>query len=138
MSIDNNRFFHKEFFTALDQFILETFGEQPISLVDAGCGDCSPIKPVLESRNIQEYVGIDVAADVLYMAAANLAGLDFSKKWIPSTMDTAIYKIRNGVDIILSSHALHHLSREDKRAFMRECQYKLNSPGYLFPLCQRQ
>lgn len=131
LSIDNNRFFHKEFFAALDQFIEETMGERPITLVDAGCGDCSPIKPVLESRNIKEYVGIDIAADVLHLAATNLAGLNFSKQWMVSTMDTAIYRIKNGVDIILTSHALHHLSREDKVNFIRECQNKLNTPGYL-------
>ena len=48
---------HRAFFKRLQTEIVERF-ERPVAILDLGCGDLTPILPMLASVPLRQYVGI--------------------------------------------------------------------------------
>ena len=130
-TVQKNTLYHREMFMALNQFLVENMGDSVFTLVDVGCGDSSNIEPILLGKAIKKYIGIDAAADVLKMAASNLAHLDCEKEFFAEDMTTAIKRVSEPVDIIFTSYAVHHLSKQDKLDFIANCKDKLKPNGFL-------
>ena len=90
-------------------------------MVDVGCGDSSTIIPALIDKPLDLYIGIDAAPDVLKLAAANVGKLGCEKEFICDNMINAIPNLRESVDIIFTSYAVHHLSHTEKVSFCIAC-----------------
>lgn len=129
-TVTSNTLYHHEMMSTLDSFIHNNIGSKPFSMVDAGCGDCSMLAPVIRKTTINHYIGIDGAKDVLQLAAQQLADMNCDKQFICDNMQNAIANIPANIDIIFTSYAVHHLSHEQKYEFIQHCQNKLNSNGY--------
>ncbi|MGC1182065.1 class I SAM-dependent methyltransferase [Legionella sp.] len=128
--VAQNKLCHNEMFALLNQFLHQHVKGRPISFVDVGCGDGSIIKPVLQDNLIKNYIGIDIAEEVIKMAPPNLAQLDCEKQFILESMITAIKHLPSSVDIIFSSYTVHHLSYQEKFNFIQDCKNKLASGGF--------
>lgn len=128
--ISNNTLYHREMMTALDDFLNNHFGAQSFSFVDVGCGDSSTILSVLKDKDLAEYVGIDAAEHVLTFAEKNLEIIHCKKEFIAKNMQEAIRELTSTYDVIFSSYAVHHLSQQEKEAFIAACHDKLNENGY--------
>ena len=129
-SVNKNMLYHLEMYTALNSLLTEYIKSSAITFVDVGCGDCSNIEPVLQGKLIKQYIGIDVAEDVLKMARIQLNNLQCEKKFIVKDMTSAIQELHTPVDIIFSSYAVHHLSLEEKFDFINACKSKLVPGGF--------
>lgn len=129
-TVQSNTLYHREMMSTLDSFINNNIGNKPFSMVDAGCGDCSMLAPVIRDKMLNRYIGIDGAQDVLQLAAQALVDLNCEKQFICDNMQNAIATIPANNDIIFTSYAVHHLSHEQKSEFIQHCHHKLNSGGY--------
>lgn len=130
-TVQSNTLYHREMFSALEQFLSVNIGTRTFTFVDVGCGDSSTVSPILANQSITKYIGIDAAEDVLKMASHSLAYLECEKELIADNMTTAISRLISPVDIIFTSYAVHHLSLLDKFNFIESCKQKLNHNGFL-------
>lgn len=130
-AVTGNTLYHREMSATLRAFIKEKFGSTPIVFVDAGCGDCSTVVPVLSEIVLTQFIGIDGAPDVLRLAEENCGPLNCNKSFICASMLDAISDLPSAADIIYTSYAAHHLTYEEKIRFIQACQDKLNTNGCL-------
>jgi cyclopropane fatty-acyl-phospholipid synthase-like methyltransferase len=130
-TIKNNTLCHREMAAALNTFLIDNMAARNFTLVDVGCGDGSTIIPVLIGKSLTKYIGIDGAAEVLKLAENNFSVINSEKEFICDNMVNAIAKLPAPVDVIFTSYAVHHLSRQHKIDFIQTCQNKLGTNGYL-------
>lgn len=129
-TLAGNSLYHKEMGEALNQFI-DTHVKPSFSLVDVGCGDSSTIAPILRHKKIKHYVGIDAAPNVLKLAEKQMAVVSCEQQFICDDMSAAILKLNSKADIIFTSYAVHHLSKERKIQSIHDCKNQLNDAGVL-------
>ena len=65
---------HHAFFNRLQTEIVERF-ERPVAILDLGCGDLTPILPILATVPLRQYVGIDESDAALALASRRLQAL---------------------------------------------------------------
>ena len=106
--------------------------EQP-RLVDLGCGDLGQLAPLLRRLPLGSYLGIDLSAQVLPLAAAALGPVSYPCRW--RELDLLSWaeedKPRQPLDILHSAFAIHHLSDGEKARFLQLCRRRI-APGGLF------
>ncbi len=100
---------HRAFFNRLKAEILARF-KRPVAILDLGCGDLSPILPMLENVPVQRYVGIDESGVALALAARRLEQLSVPRRLVKGDLLEAMADIGESFDVVLASFSLHHLS----------------------------
>lgn len=124
---------HRAFFSRLQEEILSRFSH-PIALLDLGCGDLTPVLPLLENAPIKRYVGIDESTVALDIASGRLDDFQLSRQLIAGDLTQRLPAIHENFDVILASFSLHHLADPaDKLRTLEAVQQHLN-PGGLFAL----
>lgn len=124
---------HQALFARLQEEILRRFS-QPISLLDLGCGDLTPVLPLLDKIPLERYVGVDESVAALDIAARRLDEFPVSKQLITGDLSQVLPAIEEKFDVILASFSLHHLTDPvDKQHILEAAQRHLN-PGGLFAL----
>lgn len=123
-AVDENYMGHREVYARLNRFLKENHPE-PFSLLDCGCGDSSYMVKGLAGTAIAHYTGVDISENALNLARQNLEGLGFSLELISGDYAELITTLPIEPDIIWIGLSLHHLSRENKGAFLRECRKHL-------------
>jgi SAM-dependent methyltransferase len=66
----------------------------------------------------------------LKLAEVNMAAVKCQREFICGNMEDAVSALPSDIDIIFSSYAVHHLSRQKKAEFILNCQRKLRHGGY--------
>ena len=127
--LDHDYMYHVAFFSHLKQEIQLRFNE-PVAILDLGCGDGSPIRPLLEDLDVSRYCGIDQSETALSKAQANLASLDTSCRLVPGDLLETLRTLSGSFDVIVASFSLHHLkTAEAKKQVLGECRRVLKPTG---------
>ena len=121
---------HHAFFNRLQAEIMERF-ERPVAILDLGCGDLSPILPMLGNVPLSKYVGIDESDAALALASKRLQALHLPGRLIKGDLLTSLGEMEDCFDIILASFSLHHFSNPvDKRRSLEAARRKLAPQGF--------
>jgi SAM-dependent methyltransferase len=127
--LEHDYMYHVAFFNHLKTEIQRCFHE-PVAILDLGCGDVSPIRPILEELDVSLYCGVDQSETALSKAEANLASLDIPSRVYPGDLLDTLRTLTGRFDVIVASFSLHHLqSTEAKKRVLEECHRVLNPAG---------
>ena len=122
---------HRAFVGRLQEEIQARF-KRPIAMLDLGCGDVSPILPLLARLPVSRYVGVDESEAALALAAHHLDTLHCPHQLIKGDLLAALRNIDQTFDLILASFSLHHLGNvADKQATLEVAASRLNPDGFL-------
>jgi SAM-dependent methyltransferase len=120
---------HRAFFARLQAEILDRF-QRPIAILDLGCGDLTPVLPLLGAVPVQRYVGVDESGAALAIAAERLARLDVPGRLIRDDLRTALDGLTESFDVALASFSLHHLADSgDKLLTLQRARRLLTGDG---------
>jgi ubiquinone/menaquinone biosynthesis C-methylase UbiE len=129
--LDNDYMYHRSLFSRLKNEIQEGFSE-PVAILDLGCGDASPIRPMLEALDVRLYCGVDQSETALSMAETNLAPLDMETCLYPGDLVDILQKLTGSFDVVVASFAFHHLeTRALKQQVLSECRRVLHPQGMM-------
>jgi SAM-dependent methyltransferase len=121
--------YHLAFFNRLKHEIQKRFSG-PIAILDLGCGDVSPIRPMLEDLDVSLYCGVDQSETALSKAETNLASLDIPSRLYPGDLMDTLRTLTGRFDVIVASFSLHHLeTAEAKEQVLEECRRVLAAAG---------
>ena len=129
--LTNNYMHHREIYQTVTALLAEHWATLPFKLLDLGCGDASFLAPALHGRNIQHYVGFDLSDPALVLAAENMLPLGCKTELINIDFMEGLAQTKERFDIVFTSYALHHLSREEKAEFFRLAHSVLTEHGLL-------
>lgn len=122
--IEMNYMMHREMF----DFLLETFknkSDQPVSILDVGCGDAAIIARALKGMQVEAYYGIDLSSQALACAADNLEHIECEKKLIEADFAEAVKQIDRTFDFVIAGFSLHHLQENEKDIFFQSAAKRL-------------
>ena len=122
---------HRAFFKRLQTEIVERF-ERPVAILDLGCGDLTPILPMLANLSLRQYVGIDESDAALALASRRLQALRVPSRLIKGDLLASLAEMEDSFDIILASFSLHHLADPaDKQRTLETARQHLNPEGFI-------
>jgi SAM-dependent methyltransferase len=120
---------HAMFFGRLQQGVSQKF-HRPISVLDLGCGDLTPILPLLQSIPLQRYVGIDESKGALAIAAERLAERKLPGELIHGDLRDTLQTLQEKFDLVVASFSLHHLADpDDKLHTLKAIEQHLTGEG---------
>lgn len=120
---------HKAFFGQLQQQVQQQY-QRPISVLDLGCGDMTPILSLLQSVALKRYVGIDESAGALAIAQQRLTELHLPGELIEGDILASLQALQENFDLVVASFSLHHLSNtQDKLSVLRAIKRHLSDGG---------
>jgi SAM-dependent methyltransferase len=127
--LDHDYMYHVAFFRRLNLEIQKRF-TGPIAVLDLGCGNVSPILPMLGDLEVSLYCGVDQSETALSKAEANLASLDIPSRLYPGDLLDTLQTLTGCFDVIVASFSLHHVqTTEAKKQVLEECRRVLNPAG---------
>jgi ubiquinone/menaquinone biosynthesis C-methylase UbiE len=122
---------HRVCFDRLAREITTRF-DRPVTILDLGCGDLTPIRTLLAKVPVAHYVGIDESEVALSIARARLEEDAVPGQLVQNDMRDALATLDHSFDIIIASFSLHHLANPDeKQAVFAACVPLLSSDGFL-------
>jgi len=120
---------HSVFFGRLQQRVIEQF-QRPIKVLDLGCGDLTPMLPLLQSIPLQHYVGIDESAGALAIAARRLEERGLPGELIHGDLLATLETLQERFDLVVASFSLHHLADPaDKLRTLKAIEQHLTPDG---------
>ncbi len=126
--LEHNYMFHHELVHASQQLIQSI--DQPLSLVDLGCGDASLSQILFKNNQISRYIACDLSQPALQLAKENLAPWSSQLELNCLDMLEQLGQIPNrSLDLVFSSYAIHHLTDQSKLALFKECFRVLKHSG---------
>lgn len=126
--LEHNYMFHHELVHASQQLIQSI--DQPLALVDLGCGDASLSQILFKNNQISRYIACDLSQPALQLAKANLAPWSSQLELNCLDMLEQLGQIPDrSLDLVFSSYAIHHLTDQSKLALFKECFRALNHSG---------
>jgi len=122
---------HRAFFDRLAHEITARFS-RPVRILDLGCGDLTPVRPLLAAVPVANYVGIDESDVALSIARAYLNKGAIPGQLLAGDMRELLKNQIGPFDLIIASFSLHHLPElDEKRAAFAACESMLSSDGFL-------
>jgi ubiquinone/menaquinone biosynthesis C-methylase UbiE len=121
---------HRAFFARLQAEVQGRF-QRPPAILDLGCGDLTPILPMLAQVPLQRYVGIDESDVALAIAAGRLEELGQPSRLISGDLVAVLDDISGPFDVVLASFSLHHLADPgDKLMALKRARRLLTEDGF--------
>ena len=130
-AVDHDYLAHRATYAALRDFLDERFAGRAFSILDLGCGDASFIAGALRGTRVSSYTGLDLSATALALARENLAGVVDQPELVQVDLVEGLRGGGGRFDVVFSSYALHHLSLDEKSAFLGDCRAALRPDGVL-------
>jgi len=122
---------HRAFFDRLAREIAAHF-DRPVSILDLGCGDLTPVRPLLAAVPVAQYVGIDESEVALAIARKHLEEYAVPGHLVAGDMREVLKALSGPFDVIVASFSMHHLpAADDKRFVFAACSPLLSSDGFL-------
>jgi len=128
--VANDYMHHREFFASLMDDV-EARLEQPLSVIDIGCGDAQPVLPLLRRFEIESYVGVDQSQPAIDRAHELLTEEAVSFDLLQGSMLEELKIMDGQFDLAIASFSLHHLESYDKQVVLHECRRLLRPSGTL-------
>ena len=128
--VANDYMHHREFIALLADHV-ERKLEQPLAIVDLGCGDAQPVSAILRDFEIRSYVGVDQSRTAIDRARQALTGLGIPFELHCASMPDVLEKIDGPFDVAIASYSLHHLERNEKQRAIHACRRLLRAGGLL-------
>ncbi len=120
---------HRAFFGRLQEHVSHSY-PRPIRILDLGCGDSTPILPLLRNVELKRYVGVDESAGALEIAAQNLQMLGLPHQLIEGDILSSLQSLQEQFDLVVASFSLHHFADpEDKLRILQSINGLLASDG---------
>ena len=120
---------HRSFFARLQEHVSQHY-PQPIRILDLGCGDLTPILPLLQAVPLEAYTGIDESSGALAIAAQRLAELNVPGKLINGDLLWELEALQEKFDLVVASFSLHHLANPaDKLRTLQAIEKHLSDSG---------
>jgi len=129
---------HRAFFGRLQAEISARF-PHPVAILDLGCGDATPMLPLLEAVPVSRYVGIDESEVALAHAASNLEALPVLAQLVQGDLVKTMSELGPSLsldrfDLILASYSMHHLADPADKQRTLEAGRRLLKPDGLFAI----
>ncbi|MEJ8569245.1 class I SAM-dependent methyltransferase [Elongatibacter sediminis] len=122
---------HRAFFGRLAGEIDNRF-DRPVRILDLGCGDLKPIRPLLAEARPDQYVGIDESEVALAIARDRLDEDETAGRLIRGDLRKVLTELDGPFDVIVASFSLHHLADPlEKQAVYADCASLLAADGFL-------
>lgn len=128
--LDNDYMGHAGFFQRLQELVRQTF-TQPITILDLGCGDATPMLPLLQAVPVRHYTGIDITASALERAQRNLAQAGIPATTCEGDLLDLPASVSGPFDLIVASFSLHHLERASHKGKVLAACHRMLQPGGL-------
>jgi cyclopropane fatty-acyl-phospholipid synthase-like methyltransferase len=129
--IQNNYMFHEQIYHEVHELLLNHFRQEPLSLLDLGCGDSSLIAKNIKDVPIYHYHGIDISEIALDAAKKNFALYSLDIIFSSGDYFEIIKRLKTKFDVIVSGYSLHHLPLWQKDMFFGNCHNILKKNGIL-------
>jgi ubiquinone/menaquinone biosynthesis C-methylase UbiE len=124
---------HKAFFSCLQDEVSHRF-QGPVRILDLGCGDLTPILPLLESTPLKRYVGIDESDGALTIASERISQLGIAGELVKNDLLIGLQALQETFDLVVASFSLHHLADSmDKLRVLQSAKACL-APNGMFAL----
>ena len=127
--IRENYMKHKELAAHSQVYLNQLSLQQPIKLLDIGCGDAHQISKQLKDLNLSSYTGYDLSAQAIQFAKQNVEKLNTKIDFQVGYMEDLIKKDQQSYSVLYSSFAIHHLTNDVKLDFIHNCFNKLDAGG---------
>lgn len=106
--------------------------QQPLRVLDLGCGDCRMGGEGLRGMSVANYVGVDLSQAALDAARSSLAPFDCPIELIHSDLAASLVQgFEPSPNLILASYSLHHYPHEELAASIVRLD-EILSPGGVF------
>jgi ubiquinone/menaquinone biosynthesis C-methylase UbiE len=105
---------HRSFFGRLQEDVSNRY-QRPIRILDLGCGDSSPMLPLLRSVELQRYVGVDESNGALEIAGQRLQKLGLPHALIQGDILSSLQSLQEQFDLVVASFSLHHFAEPDDK-----------------------
>lgn len=120
---------HRTFFGRLQEHVRQHF-HRPISILDLGCGDLTPILPLLQAVPLQSYTGIDESAGALAIAAQHMQARSIPGRLVNGDLLLELAGMEEKFDLVVASFSLHHLANPmDKLRTLQAIESHLHDCG---------
>lgn len=128
--IFHNYMFHKEISQSVQRALSAMKSEQPLIVLDLGCGDGSMTLNLLPPTSITSYLGCDLSKPALDIAIKKAEDLKVNAKFVCDDMLNVVAETQAGsVDLVLSSYAIHHLNAQKKEQLIEGISRALAADG---------
>lgn len=126
----NNYMFHSDFALHTSSVFSEmSKSNQPIDVLDCGCGDAFQLSQQLNGLSVSSFTGYDMSEQALELAQKNFRDHDHPVILKNGAMQDLILDEDKSFDVIYSSFAIHHLQDKGKREFLNSCYNRLKPGG---------
>ena len=127
--IRDNYMYHDEMYQALHHALPK---DRALRILDLGCGDAHAISKALSDSNVVAYTGIDLSADALTHARANLNVLDCDVTLLEGDLLHELKNLDTSFDIIVAGYSIHYLALDDANILFKIVKEKLNKMAILY------
>lgn len=127
--IARNYMQHREFGEEIRLVLDQLDPDQPLRVLDLGCGDAQQMANQLKGRVVDSYTGYDLAGPALVLAGENMKGLASEVRLEEGKMEELIVREKRNFNVIYSSYAIHHLADKEKKDLLGEIRKRLAAKG---------
>lgn len=104
--------------------------EQPLDLIDLGCGDLALLPELYRSLPLDRFIGLDAAPAVLPLARRALEPAPFANAWLCDDLSRWLLDPESPqLAIVVSCFALHHLDPAGMRRALQGLRQRLRPGG---------
>lgn len=125
--VDGDYLSHRSLYQGLTDFLRSRSG--PLRVLELGCGDARFSLQLLQSVEVEEYLGLDSSGLALEMARSRLAGYPGRWNLVQGDVRVSLEAVAGEWNVVLASFCLHHLSPGEKRSILQGIRRVLSAPG---------
>lgn len=125
--LDGDYLSHRALYQGLTDFLRSR--PAPTRLLELGCGDARLSLELLRALPGSQYLGFDSSPVALQLAGQRLASHSGGWQLVQGDVRTCLDSVQESWDCVLASYCLHHLSRAEKQAVLRDIRRILPTGG---------
>lgn len=127
--IEKNYMRHKELGETVQKHLNEYSHQNPIQMLDIGCGDAHQISKQLKLIHTISYTGFDLSEQATQTAKNYFTTFENNAQFQIGKMEELIKKDNSTYNVIYSSFAIHHLTDDKKAELIKDCFERLINGG---------
>ena len=129
--LKHNYLFHEEIYSDIKKYLRSQQLINPLNILEAGCGDASQTIKIFKEFDVNSYLGIDLSSYALDIAKKNLECFNCKINLQCSDILDGMSRVSGQFNIVFTSFAIHHLSKDEKQKFFNLAKEKLTDHGIL-------